>query len=454
MKIVIIGAGEVGFHIASRLALENKDVVVVDKNPEVLKRITETIDAQTLCGSGSDPAVLEEAGIKDAQIMLSVTDSDEGNLVACLMADTLSPATKKLARLRDAAYDGYHETFRTGAPHIDRIINPDVEVVRTIERLMDVPGAVDVAEFGDGRIKFVGIRMDGDCPLNGVRLDVLPRMLGPDRPLIAAIVREDRLIIPKGRHRLHAGDLVYFISEEKKLFGQLAVFGKHATPVRHVLIVGGGRIGYRLARRLEQRSLSCKIIEKRADQCDVLAEKLEKTTVLLGDGSDQSLLMEESIHHTDVVVTLTGDEETNVLASLLAKRLGVGKTITQISKFSYFPLMATIGIEQVVSPRLSAINSILRHIRRGKVLSSISLKGEEGEILEAVALPTSDIVSKPLKKISFPKGAMVAGILRKETVIIPDGDSVIEPEDRIIIFAVRKAVNDVERILTVKLEYF
>jgi trk system potassium uptake protein TrkA len=454
MKIVIVGAGEVGFHIASRLSLENKDVVVVDKNADALKRITEAIDAQIICGSGSDPAILEEAGIKETEIMLCVTDSDEVNLVACLIADTLSPAIKKLARLRSAAYDHYHATFMAGAPHIDKIINPEVEVVKTIERLMDVPGAVDVTEFGDGRIKCVGIRMDRDSPLDGARLDDLPRMLAADRPLIAAIVREDRLIIPKGHHHLHDGHLVYFISEEKNLFRQLSIFGKHDTPVKNVLIIGGGRIGYRLARRLERRSLSCKIIEKRSDQCDLLAEKLQKTTVLLGDGSDQSLLIEENIHNTDIVVTLTDDEEVNILASLLSKRLGVKKAITQLSRFSYFPLMAAIGIEQVVSPRLSAINTILQHIRRGKVLSAISLKGEEGEALEAVALKTSDVVSRPLKKIAFPKGSMVAGIIRGDTVIIPNGDSVIEPEDRIIIFAVRKAVADIEKILTVKLEYF
>ncbi len=454
MRIVIIGAGEVGFHIASRLASEHKDVVVIDSNAAALKRVAEAIDVQTICGSGSSPTVLDEAGIREAEIMLSVTDSDEVNLVACLMTDALSSTVKKLARLRGADFDQYHDTFKLNAPHIDTIINPEVEVVKTIERLMDVPGAVDVGEFDDGRIKFVGVRMEHDSRLTGARLADLPSMLEADRPLIAAIVRDDQLIIPKGHNHLRANDLVYFISEENKLFKYLSVFGKHATPVNRVLIVGGGRIGYRLAKRLESRSLSCKIIEKRSEQCNFLAERLKRTIVLHGDGSDQNLLIEENIHDTDLVVTLTSDEETNILVSLLSKRLGAAKTITQISKFSYFPLMATIGIEQVVSPRLSAINTILQYIRRGKVLSAISLKGEEGEVLEAVALKTSDIVSKPLKKLIFPKGAMVAGIIRKETVIIPDGDSVIEPEDRIIIFAVRKAIPGVEKILAVKLEYF
>ena len=453
MKIVIVGAGEVGFHIASRLALEDKDVVVIDSNSEALKRLSESIDVQAIAGSGSSPAILEAAGIREAEIMLAVTDSDEVNLVACLVTDTLSPTTKKLARVRGADFDRYHDAFKENAPHIDTVINPEIEVVRTIERLMRVPGAVDVGEFADGRIKFVGVYLDSGSRLAGVQLADLPSVLNEDRPLIAALVRDDQLIIPKGDNHLRAGDLVYFISEEKNLFKHLSIFDKHATAVKRVLIIGGGRIGYRLAKRLEGQSLSCKIIEKRATQCDFLAEQLDRTVVLHGDGSDQSLLVEENIHDTDLVVTLTSDEETNILASLLAKRLGAKKTITQIDKFSYFSLMSTIGIEQVVSPRLSAINTILQHIRRGKVLSAISIKGEAGEVMEALALPTSDIVSKPLKKISFPKGSMVAGIIRQETIIIPSGDSIIEPDDRIIIFATRKAIPGVEKILAVKLEY-
>lgn len=454
MKIVIVGAGEVGYHIAGRMALENKDVVVVDRNPDAVRRISENIDVQTIAGSGSNPFVLEEAGIREADIMLAVTDSDEVNLVACLMADILSKNTKKLARLRGAGYDPHHGTLRDHAPHIDTVINPEIEVVKTIEQLMRVPGAVDTGQFAQGRIKYVGIYLDEHARLAGTRLSELPNLIGGHRLLIAAIMREEELIIPTGNDQLLPGDLIYFISEEKYLLKTLSIFDKHAQPVKRVMIIGGGSIAYRLAVTLEKEGLYCKIIEKNSDRCTFLAEKLNKTVVLHGDGSDQNLLAEENIGDIDVVVTLTNDEETNILASLLAKRLGAGKTITQISKFSYFPLMTAIGIEQVVSPRLSAINTILQHIRRGKVLSAASLKGELAEVLEVVALETSDIVSKPLKQIAFPKGAIVAGIIRKDRIIIPSGDSVVEPEDRIIIFAHREAINRVEKMLAVKLEYF
>jgi trk system potassium uptake protein TrkA len=454
LRIIIIGAGEVGYHIASRLALEKKDVLVVDKDPEAIRRVGESIDVQTIVGTGSSPEILLEAGIKEAEILLAVTDSDEANLVACLVVDILSPSTIKLARIRSAHFDAYYSSFRENSPHIETVINPEIEVVKTIERLMRVPGAVDMGEFADGRIKFVGVYLTEKDRLAGARLSELPGIIKEKRLLIAAVVRDEEVIIPKGNDQLLAGDLVYFISEEEHLLATLSIFDKHAQPIKRVLIVGGGRIGYRLATKLEPQSIYCKIIEKNAQRCAFLADKLNKAVVLHGDGSDQGLLSEENVADIDVVVTLTNDEETNILASLLATRLGAGKAITKISKFSYFPLVTAIGIEQVVSTRLSAINTILQHIRRGKVLSAISLKGEQAEALEVVALESSRIVSKPLAQVAFPKGAMVAGIIREEKIIIPTGESVIEPGDRVIIFAKRAAIDGIEKLLAVKLEYF
>ncbi len=454
MKIVIIGAGEVGFHIAHRLAHENKDVVVIDSNPEALRRISDSVDAQVINGSGSSPMILEEAGIKEAEILLAVTNQDETNLIACLVADILSPVTKKLARIRNAAFDQYHEIFREHPPHIDTVINPEIEVVKTIERLLSVPGAVDVIDFADGRMKFIGIRLEKNDRLSGIQLSEIPVKIGRQRALIAAVIREEELIIPRGKDRLQAGDLVYFISEADRLSQTLSAFDKTVKPPKRVLIVGGGRIGLRLASLLENKSIYTKIVEKSPARCALIAERMNKTVVLCGDGSDQSLMQEENIQEMDAVITLTNDEETNILVSLLAKRIGVPQSITKINKFSYFPLMSAIGIEQVVSPRLSAINTILQHIRRGKVLSAISLKGEQAEVLEVIALATSDIVGKPLKNVGFPKGALLIGIIRDGQAIIPSGDSIVNPDDRIIIFATRQAVVKIEKILTVKLEFF
>jgi trk system potassium uptake protein TrkA len=454
LKIIIVGAGEVGFHIASHLSRENKEVLIIDRDPAAIRRVSDNLDVQAVEGSGSSPMVLEEAGIQEAEIILAVTDSDEVNLVACLVANILSPTTKKLARVRHGDFDQYHSILNEHAPHIDNIINPEIEVVRTIESMVRVPGAADVGEFADGRIQFIGVYLDKTSRLAGIKLAELPQKVGDARPLIAAVVRDEELIIPGGNDRLMPGDLIYFISEKDKLREILAVFDKHYPPANRILIVGGGSIGLRLARRLEEKANYCKIIESDPTRCALLAERLNKTVVLCGDGSDQDLLAEENIQDMDAVVTVTDNEETNILASLLAKRMGARKSITKISKFSYFPLMKAIGIEQVVSPRLSAINTILQHVRKGKVLSAISIKGEQAEVLEALALETSDIVEKPLKNISFPKGALVAGIIRRDKIIIPTGDSVIQPDDRIIIVATKPAIPKIEKILAVKLEYF
>ena len=454
MKVIIVGAGEVGFNIASHLALENKDVLVIDKSSDAIRRVSESIDVQVIHGSGSHPSVLEAAGVKEAEILLAVTNSDEINLVACLVANIISPATKKMARIRDANYDEYHETFRDYAPHIDTIINPEIEVVKTIERLMSVPGAVEVDDFADGRVKFIGIYLDASARLAGVKLSEISSEIGKPIPLIAAIIRDDELIIPGGNDKLIPGDLIYFISEKHTFLDALAIFDKQVEPPRRILIVGGGQIGFRLAAILENQPVYTKIIEKDPIRCTRLADRLNKAVILCGEGSDKGLLTEENIKDMDVVITVTNDEETNILVSLLAKQMGVKKTITRISKFSYFPLMSTIGLEQVVSPRLSAVNSILQHIRRGKVLQAKSIKNEQAEVMEAVALETSDIVGKPIRKLSLPKGTLITGIIRKDDVIIPSGDSVIQPGDRIIIFARRQAIPKIEKILAVKLEYF
>ncbi len=456
LKIIIIGAGETGFNIASRLALEDKNVVVVDKNYSKLKQLAESVDVKIINGSGSNPLVLQDAGINDSEVVLAVTNSDEVNLTACLVVDMISPSTKKIAKIRSDSFIPYYALLRSETPHIDTVINPDIELAKYIESFIDIPGVVDIVDFAEGYLKFIGVRIKDTSSLANIKLHELSSVFCENRPLIVALVREEKLIIPRGNDTLHAGDLAYFITEGKNLARTMDIFSpdNSNTIVRRVLIVGGGNVSYYLAKQLEKRSISCKIIEKRADRCEYLAQKLDRTVVLHGDGSDENLLREEGVNETDVIVTLTNDEETNILISLLAKKMGTKKTITEVSKFSYSSFVSTIGIEQIVSSRLSAVNTILQHIRRGKILSTFAIKSEAGEVMEALALPTSDVVLKPLKKISFPKKAMVICIMRNKDMIIPNGDSVIKPGDRIIVFAKREAITGVEKALSVRLEYF
>lgn len=454
MKIIIIGAGEVGYNIASRLALESKAVVVIDQDSRACRRIAEDLDVQVIVGSGSSPAILNEAGIRDTDILLAVTDSDEINIVACLVANQISPLTRKLVRLRNEEFLPFHASFKKENPSIDTIINPEVEVVKTIQKLMEVPEARDTGDFLEGKVKYVGIRVDETSPIAGMKLSDFHGRFGDDRPLLAAIIRDNEVIVPRGTDRTIAGDLVYFVCTARNLEKQLNLLGINVSPAGKVLIVGGGRIGTQLARALESRKIETKIIESDLDRCHELSRDIEKTVVLHGDGSDQKLLMEENIGQMDAVVSVTDDDETNILVSLLARNMGITNTITRIGKSGYYPLLSTIGIEKVVSPRVSAVSSILQDIRQGNVVSDISIFGERGEFIEAIALETSDITGAPLKKISFPKGAILVCIIRKDRVIIPAGDSRVCPGDRIILFAVQGAVKKLEKMLTVKLGFF
>lgn len=445
MKIVIVGAGEVGFHIAERLAFENKEVVVVDRNPESLRRVSEHLDVQTVEGSGSSPEVLERAGLRDSDMLLAVTDSDEANLIVCFFARTIAPKALKVARIRNEEYSTY--LGRDELLDISLVINPDVEVVDSILRILDAPGAVEVNEFADGRISMVGKRLPPESALCGISLTQLPELTGGVRVIVAAVVRQERLIIPRGTDRIHGGDLVYFVCEKNDLQRVLEIFGSTLGPVRDVMVIGGGKIGLRLAMALEKRGLSIKLVEKSHERAQELSAALDRTIVLHGDGTDHEALSEENVGAMDMVMALTGDEETNILTCLLAKRLGAKRTVVRVNKLAYMRLVQAMGIENIVSPRLSAIHSILRHIRSGKILSSVSIKGEDAEVMEAMALEGSDIVGKPLKSVRFPREALLLTIVRDGEVLIPHGETIIEPRDRVIVLSSSQALPQVERAL-------
>ncbi|MFV0420701.1 Trk system potassium transporter TrkA [Oleidesulfovibrio sp.] len=453
LKVIIIGAGEVGYHIAQRLTRENKQVVVIDQQPEALKRVAEALDVQTIQGSGSSPVVLHDAGAEEADIILAVTDSDEINIIACLFANIISPDSTKLARIRNEEYSLYRDALAKDILNISMLINPEVEVVKNIDRLLSLPGAVDYSEFAGGRIRMVGMRICSG-PLAGIRLMNFRTVVPDGDVIIAAIVRNDELIIPTGMDEIRADDVVYFVCTESSLEAVRSVVAALEDPIQSALIIGGGNIGMRLASLFERKGYHTKLIDKDEARCGVLAEKLNSTLVLYGDGTDQDLLREENAGTMDAVISLTSDEETNILCSLLAKNMGVRKTVARINKVAYQPLVRAIGIEHSVSPRLSAVNSILHYIRKGKVLSSVAIRGEEAEVMEALAEEQSEVVGTPLHKLSFPKGALILAMVRGDDVVIPSGDTVIEPMDRILILSTRQAVSDVEQALMVKLKAY
>ncbi|MCJ2163766.1 MULTISPECIES: Trk system potassium transporter TrkA [unclassified Pseudodesulfovibrio] len=455
MRVIIIGAGEVGFHLAQRLAVENKEVVVIDKSDEALRKIAETSDVQTIKGSGSSPKVLEEAGIADADIFLAVTDSDEINLIACFFANMLSKGVTKLARIRSEMYTDYKHLLTGEGANITKIINPDEEVVNSVLRLMSVPGAVEINEFANGKIRLIGINLPDDSAIMGCQLIHLRDKIGDDLGIvIAAIVREGQLIIPSGLDVIQKDDVVYFVCDIRDQEEILIRLGISTEPVRKVLIIGGGNIGFRLAKALDNKYYHTRLLENRQKRCEYLSEHLDRPIVLMGDSTDQEILREENIQDMDMVIAVTGDEETNILSCLLAKSLGAKSTVTRVNNFGYMPLIEPIGIDYVVCPRQSAINSLLHYIRRGKIISSVSIKGEAAEALEAVAQEDSPIVGKTVKELGFPRGCLVLCFQRGDDVVIPRGDTVVQPNDRLIIISTRQNIPKVEKVLTTKVEFF
>ncbi len=451
MKIIIVGAGEVGSHIAQKLSEENQDVVLIEKDPEKIKRITENLDIQALLGSGTSPEMLKNSGIKDADMLVAATDSDEVNLIACWLARKLNQYILKVARVRNPEFME-EDLFSQDLLGIDHIINPESEMVETIRNLMSVPGASDVIDFEGGRVKLIGFTIKADSPFVGRQLLSFRGMEG--KLLVGAIVRGEQVLIPHGGDTIQAEDLVYVVTRSDELPNLLKFFNIKNKELRRVIIVGAGQTGTALATVLDHTKINVKIIDKDSQRCASLAEKLEKVIVINGDGTDRNLLQEENISDVDFMVAITGDEENNVLISLQAKGLGAKKTITRISKLSYIPLVSAIGIDTVVSPRLSAIRAILQYIRSGQIISVAPLIGEHAEAIEAEALETSDIVNIPLAKVKFPKGALVGAIVRGDKIIIPRGDTVIRVRDRLIIFALQEVIPKLQNLLTVKLEYF
>jgi trk system potassium uptake protein TrkA len=452
MKIIIIGAGEVGFNIAQRLSEENHDVVVIEKDPNKIKHIQNVIDVQALLGSGTSPLILQEAGIKESDIIVAATDSDEANLIACFYAQYLTDYITKIARVKNPDYMKHREIFNRDFFTIDLIINPQSEMVASMLKLTEVPLASEVIDFADGRIKLIGITIKDNCPLVGRRLSSFNDY--EHTILFGVIVRGEKVIIPGGQDTIQANDLVYCVTQREEIPNIFRLLNIREKELSRVIIVGGGETGLAFATSLDTTNINTKIIEKDSQRCLELAERLEKVVVLNGDGTDRDFLMEENVADVDIMVVLTADDESNVLISLLGKALGAKKTVTRIGKLGYIPLVSAIGIDTVVSPRLSAIRTILQYIRKGKVICVAPLKGEGAEAIEFEALETSDIVNTPLYKVKFPKGAIVGAIVRGEEVIIPRGHNMIKPHDHLIIFALKEAIPKLEKLFTVKLEYF
>lgn len=458
MKVVICGAGQVGFNIAQYLAAESNDVTVIDQSPELIGKINDQLDVQAFVGHASQPDMLERAGAGEADMLIAVTYADEVNMVACQVAHSLFNVPTKIARIRQQSYldPAWSALFARDQLPIDVVISPEIEVARAIERRLAVPGAFDMLPMADDLVRVVGVRCTDETPIVHTPLRQLTSLF-PDLAItIVAILRGDKAMVPNSTDQMLPGDEVYFIAASDHVPRAMAVFGYEDEAARRIAIVGGGNIGSTIGRDLEAdgAAVSARIIEFDRDQARKVAEFLPTTNVIHGDALDADILEEANIGSCEAVVAVTNEDETNILASLLAKRQGVKRAITLVNKLDYTSLITTLGIDVVVSPRAITVSKILQHVRRGRIRQVYSLRDGFAEIIEGDALETSPLVGAPLKEARLPKGVIVGAVVKHGRVVIPRANTVIDKDDRVVLLADASAVKKIEKMFAVRLEYF
>ncbi|MBT8116700.1 MAG: Trk system potassium transporter TrkA [Gammaproteobacteria bacterium] len=457
MKIIILGAGQVGASVASNLASEANDITVIDENGVILQELQDRLDLRTIKGHASHPDILRQAGADDADMIIAVTGDDETNMIACQVAYTLFHTPTKIARVRSPEYLKFSSLFAQEALPVDVLISPEQLVTDYIERLIRNPGALQVLDFAGGRVQLVAVHAYYGGPLVGHELrDLRTHMPGIDAR-IAAIFRQGKPIAPEGDTIIEADDEVFFLAASKHIRAVMGELRKLDKPVKRVLLAGGGNIGMRLAASIENR-YQLKIIEHNAARATLLSEELDRTIVLLGDAADEELLLEEGIDSTDVYCALTNDDEANILSAMLAKRLGARKVMSLINRASYVNLMQSDVIDVAISPEQATIGSLLTHIRRGDVVMVHALRRGAAEAIEAVAhgdSKSSKVVGRTIEEIGLPDGTSIGAIVRGEDVIIAHHDIVIESEDHVILFLSDKnCIKDVEHLFQVGVTFF
>ncbi len=458
MKIVICGAGQVGFAIARQLADEQNDITVVDRDPVLIQRVNETLEVQGMLGFASHPDVLERAGIADADMLIAVTYADEVNMVACQVAHSLFNVPTKIARVRAQSYLNpvWRDLFSRDHMPIDVIISPEIEVAQAVVRRLHVPGAFDTIPFAEGAVQVVGVFVGEDCPVIDTPMRQLTELFPDLNIVVVAIVRGDEMVVPTGDDQMLAGDEIYFVADSNHLVRAMALFGHEEQEARRMIIIGGGNIGLYLATLIEGEAggVRVNIIERNPDRARLVADRLERAVVINGDALDREILSEANVESTETVVAVTDDDQVNILSSLLAKRQGAERVVTLINNASYGSLIASLGIDAAVNPRATTVSSILRHVRRGRIRGVYTLRDGMAEILEAEALETSPMVGQPLAEARVPSGVIVGAVVREGEIIIPRGDTVIKSGDRVIMFALADRVRQVEKMFSVGIDFF
>jgi trk system potassium uptake protein TrkA len=457
MKILILGAGQVGASVAANLASEANDITVVDDDSATLQDLQDRLDIRTVIGHASYPEVFAQAGADDADMVIAVTRNDETNMIACQVAYTLFHTPTKIARVRSVEYLKHARLFSQAALPVDVLISPEQLVTDYIQRLIENPGALQVLDFAEGRVQLVAVHAYYGGPLVGHELRELKEHMPGIDARVASIYRQGMPIKPEGDTIIEADDEVFFVAAARHIHAVMGELRKMDKPVKRVILAGGGNIGMRLACAIEAR-YQLKIIERSPERARMLSETLDRAIVLLGDAADEELLLEENIENTDVFCALTNDEEANILSGMLAKRLGARKVMSLINRASYVNLVQSGTIDVAISPQQATIGSLLTHVRRGDVVMVHSLRRGAAEAIEAVAhgdRSSSKVVGRAIEEIKLPKGTTIGAIVRGEEVIIAHHDTVINTDDHVVLFlADKNCIQEVERLFQVGVTFF
>lgn len=457
MKIIILGAGQVGISTAEILAKEDNDITLIDNVASQVEGLQDRLDIRTIVGSASHPSVLEQAGGPDADLILAVTDQDEVNMAACQVAYTLFRTPKKIARIRSVEYLTHREIFSDDSIPVDVIISPEQLITQHVLHLIEYPGALQVVDFAGGKIQLVGLKAYHGGPLVGRELRTIREDLPTVEARVAAIYRHDRPIIPEGDTIIEPNDEVFIVAAAPHIPIVMSEFCAVEAPGQNIMLVGAGKIGLQLARTLEQNNYQVKLVEHGAERARQVAEQLDATIVLRGDAADEDLMLQENIDAMDVFCSLTNDDEANILSAMLAKRLGAHRAMALINRSAYVDLIESSVLDVAISPSLITVGSLLTHVRRGDTIAVHSLRRGAAEAIETIAhgdATSSSVVGRRIEEISLPSGTRVGALLRNQEVIIPHHDTVIEAEDHVILFVIdKKYIRDVERLFQVKVTF-
>ncbi|TRL41485.1 Trk system potassium transporter TrkA [Rhizobium straminoryzae] len=458
MKVIICGAGQVGYGIAERLSQEDNEVSVIDTSAALINGITDTLDVRGYVGHGAHPDVLARAGAEDADMIIAVTLYDEVNIVACEVAHALFSVPTKIARIRSQSYllPEYADLFSSKNMSIDVTISPEVEVGKMVLRRISFPGATDVARFAEDQIAMVAIECMEDCPVINTPLEQLSQLFPDLVATVVGVYRQGRLSVPRSGDQLHAGDLAYVICQRDHTRRTLGLFGHEEQEAARIVIAGGGNIGTYVARRIEemQPKTRIKIIESDRERAVAISEQLRHTIVLHGSALDQAILQQADIQDADLMVTLTNNDQVNILGAVMAKALGCRSNLSLVNSSSLGEVTRSLNIDSLINPRAVTISRVLQHVRKGRIRSVYAVQNGAAEVIEAEALETSPLVGRAFRQLDLPAGIRIGALLRDGQVIRPNGDTRIRAKDRVVLFATAGTVRHVEQLFRVSIQYF